>query len=195
MLKHNSTLSYPSEYHSVYEHCVTYPTFREWNNQVSAFGRRITDLDERNKFYGDMLEVFSEVFFTILVGNPAYGLNDYTPVDINDDFGVDATAINVVGHRCAVQVKYRSNPSDIITYSDIAKTFTSAVCQFDMMDVVNHDCTIFLFTNAFGVSHQFEEVLKGKAVIINQGVIKHEVDNNQFFWAKAYDLIFDKLDN
>jgi hypothetical protein len=194
MVLHNSPLAYPNEYFRLYEHCKVNPTFRDWNNQVVSFGRRITDLDERNKFYGDMLEVLSELFFNIMIGNPRFSLSEYTPIGINEDYGVDATGINVNKHKCAVQVKFRHNPNDLITYTDIAKTFTSAVCQFDMLDVVNHDHTIFLFTNVYDVSRQFKEVLQKKAVVLNNAIISQEIDNNRYFWETAYNMIFNKLD-
>lgn len=195
MLKHGSSWNYPQEYFALYSHCNANPSFSNWNNRVISDSHRITDLDERHKFVGDMLEVFSEIFFNVFYAHPAYGLTEYTPVDINEDYGVDATGVNVLGHKSAVQVKFRSNPLDIISYADIAKTFTSAVLQLGMEDVYNYPHTVFLFTNSNGVSHQFDHIMQSKAVIITNNIISNEVDGNVTFWKHAYDMIYEKLNN
>jgi hypothetical protein len=141
--------------------------------------------DGINKFKGDMLEVFAEMFFTNFGCDEGIGLKDYTPIIIGDDFGVDATGINVNGHKCAIQVKYRKNPSDLITYADIARTFTSAVLQLGIADVVAHDHTVFLFTISNGVTGAFEKVMGKKAVVVSKGIISTKVDNNKTFWERC----------
>lgn len=149
--------------------------------------------NELNKFRGDMLEVFSEIFFTVFGADEAVGISQYTPIDIGSDFGVDATGVNVNGHNVAVQVKFRSNPSDVITYADIARTYTSAVLQLGMTDVVNHDHTVYLFTTANGVTGAFSKVMGRKCVIVDKAIIQHKVDNNKEFWNRAYDMIWNTL--
>jgi hypothetical protein len=146
------------------------------------------------KFKGDMLEVLSELFFTIFQADEGLGISDYSPVDLADDFGVDATGRNVNGHQVAVQVKYRSNPEDLISYADIARTFTSAVCQLKMMDVVEHDQTIYLFTTAGGVTSAFDRVMGRKAIVVPRSVIATKIDNNKNFWNSSFDMIYETLD-
>ena len=154
---------------------------------------RINDEDTRNKFKGDMLEVFAEIFFAQFQSDEAIGITEYTPVDINDDFGVDATGKNVNGHQVAIQVKFRSNPAELISYADIARTYTSALMQLHMHDVYEHDRTVYLFTNSNGVTSAFTTVMQNKCVIITKHHIKTKIDNNSIFWNKAYQMIFDSL--
>jgi hypothetical protein len=187
--------SFPREYLGLYRMAENGFTFREWNNEVLRLARGLNlDDDTRNKFKGDMLEVFSEIFFKNFESDEGLGLTEYQPIDINDDYGVDARAVNVNGHHTAVQVKYRSNPEDKISYDDIARTVTSALFQLNMADVYNHDRTVFLFTNAGGVTGAYNTVMQKKSVIITRSVIATKVDNNVTFWKNAYDLIYRTMD-
>jgi hypothetical protein len=187
--------SYPNEYFELYTLAKDGFTFRQWNNEVRRLSMRIDDLDRRHKFIGDMLEVFAEIYFNVFNADEAIGITDYTPVEITDDFGVDATGVNVRGHNVAIQIKYRSNPSDLISYADIARTYTSALMQFNMSDIYEHDRTVYLFTNSNGVSGAFTKVMQNKVVVITNNEIKTKVDNNLTFWKSAYDMIFKTLDN
>ena len=193
MLKCTMIHSYPHEYFELYTIAKDGFTFRQWNNEVSRLARRIEDDDTRYKFVGDMLEVFAEIFFNQFQTDEAIGITDYTPVDINDDFGVDATGKNVNGHQSAIQVKYRSNPADLITYADIARTYTSALMQLNMTDVYEHNHTVYLFTNSSGATGAFTKVMQNKVVIITRAEIRTKVDNNVIFWENAYQRIFDTL--
>lgn len=149
--------------------------------------------DTLNKFKGDMLEVLAEIFFNVFHADEAVGIRDYEPVLIGEDFGVDAIGINVNGHKVVVQVKYRFNPEDKISYSDIARTFTSAVKQFHIMDVVNYDNTIYLFTTSGGVSSAYQKVM-GKSVVIDRSIISTKIDNNLNFWKNAFDMIIEAME-
>lgn len=198
MLKCTMIHSYPREYFDLYQLAENGFTFRQWNNEVLRIANsRELNLDEdaRNKFKGDMLEVFSEIFFYQFQTDEALGITEYQPIEINDDYGVDARGINVNGKQTAIQVKYRSNPEDKISYADIARTFTSAVLQLHMKDVIDNDRTVFLFTNAGGVTGAFDTVMQKKTVIITRAVIATKVDNNVTFWKNAYDLIYRTMDN
>lgn len=190
--------SFPREYFDLYRMGENGFTFRQWNNEVlrMANSRELNfDDDAKNKFKGDMLEVFSEIFFKQFESDESLGITEYQPIDINDDYGVDARGVNVNGKQTAIQVKYRSNPDDRISYADIARTFTSAVLQLHMKDVIDNDRTVFLFTNAGGVSGAFDTVMQKKTVVITRGVIATKVDNNITFWKNAYDLIYKTLDS
>lgn len=195
MLKCNMMHSYPHEYFELYNLAKDGFTFRQWNNEVIRLSKRIICLDKRHKFVGDMLEVFAELYFTIFNSDEAIGISDYTPIDIIDDFGVDAVGVNVNGHKVAIQVKYRSNPLDLITYADISRTYTSALMQFNMSDVYNHDNTIYLFTNSNGVTGAFNKIMQRKVIIIGKNEIQTKVDNNKQFWKCVYNLVFNTLDN
>lgn len=186
--------SYPKEYFELYSEAKNGYSFRRWNLYVECLASNIEDFNVRNKLKGDMLEVFAEIFFNVFSADEGVGLYNYKPVEIGDDYGVDATGVNPNGRITAVQVKYRSNPTELISYGDIARTFTSAVLQLNLEDVLHCERTVYLFTNCNGVTGAFEKVMQNKTVIINRDIISHKVDNNITFWEKAYDMIFQTLD-
>jgi glycyl-tRNA synthetase alpha subunit len=147
--------------------------------------------DDRNLFKGDMLEIFAEIFFQQFASHPAVGIREYTPIPITEDYGVDAIGINVVGDPCVIQVKYRVNPKDIITYEDIAKTYTSGrECHNILLDKKG---TVIVFTTANDISHQCKEVLKSKVRVISRGIISGLIDSNSNFWQAANNTIVDTL--
>ena len=124
--------SYPREYFDLYQMAENGFTFRQWNNEVlrMANSRELNfDDDAKNKFKGDMLEVFSEIFFKQFESDESLGITEYQPIDINDDYGVDARGVNVNGKQTAIQVKYRSNPDDRISYADIAEPSQVLYCN------------------------------------------------------------------
>lgn len=183
--------SYPKHYLDLYTGNIS--SFRQWLNEVNKSANKIEDEDERLKFKGDNLEVLSEIFFNLFQNHPAFGIKNYTPVKIENDYGVDATGLNVNGHQCAIQVKYRSNPEDKITYADIARTFTSGVLQLGLTDLVTQDHTVYLFTNTHEVTPAFTKVLGNKAVLITKDKIEYLIDGNKGFWDGAYELILNTL--
>ena len=148
--------------------------------------------DKVNKYKGDLLEIFSEIFFLEYQADPAVGVKDYTPVSITDDYGVDAIGFNVNGHKVAIQVKYRANITDRIDYESVAKTFTSAVCQHSV-DPTN-DNIIYVLTTAQGCEYPPEKVLAGKLITISKSIIANKVDGNLIFWENAYKAVYEKLD-
>lgn len=161
---------------------------QQWLMTIEQLSEYISK-EELYKFKGDMLEVLSEIFFTVFQSDEGLGIQEYSPVEIAEDFGVDAVGVNVNGHKVAVQVKYRSNPDDLIPFADIARTFTSAVCQLKIMDVVTYDHTIYLFTTSNGVTAAYQKVMGNKSVIVNRGKIATKIDNNRNFWKTAWDLM------
>jgi len=181
--------------------CNLYQEFKDRNgnqanlqsfiNMIESFSNNINNEDDKLKFKGDMLEIFAELFFMAFKNDPRVGLVEYTPIPIDEDYGVDGKGINASGNECAVQVKYRSNPQNKVTYEEISKTFTSAKLQFNM-PLDSDDC-IYVFTTAYEVTPQCARVLGRKLRVISKDIIVNEVDNNINFWNMAYNEIKETL--
>lgn len=165
----------------------TLTKFENWVNRMTGpNGIPFKDEDARNKFKGDALEVLAEMFFLAFPKDPKVGLSGYTPVALDEDYGVDATGINVNGDKVAVQVKYRSNPGDpatFPTYAEIARTFTSGVCQLGVD--ASKDSVVFVFTNANQLGSNCGKVLGAKLVSIPRDTLEHFMGNNRSFWRMA----------
>jgi hypothetical protein len=199
MLKCNHIAAYPEEYLKLF----SIPKDGQ-NNTLKIFIRALQEMvdpkrglpfrndDDRQKFKGDVLEVLSEVFFTKFNSDPRMGLTDYTPIAVSEDYGVDATGSNANGDLSMVQVKFRSNPNEVVTYAEIARTFTAGVLRHNLDPSKDH--TIFVFTTANDVSRQCRAVLHDKLVVVSAPFIKRTIDNNKNFWMQSLSDIQEYLD-
>jgi len=188
--------NYPLEYYEMFSFLKdpendTLRNFISYTEKLSNKINFYSDND-RDKFKGDTLELFSEIFFNAFQNDEAIGIKEYSPVDAEEDFGVDAIGINVNGYRSMIQVKYRSNPLDVIIYADIARTFTAGVINH-LLDP-NQNNTIYVFTTANDVSHQCKYILGKRLIVINKQIIKTKIDNNRNFWEFAFNEIYKYLD-
>jgi len=166
-------------------------TLENYIKEVEKHAGNIQDEDARMSFKGDMLEVLAEIFFKAFENNPAVGLRDYTPIPLDEDYGVDGKGVNANGAGCAVQIKYRSNPFDLVTYAEIARTYTSANVQL-ALDLKGND-RIYVFTTALDANIQCHTVFKGMVRVLGKEAISREINNNQNFWLFAFDEIKETL--
>jgi hypothetical protein len=191
MLKSNQMLGYPQEYINIYYALREGGTIREFINILIQMSNAIENYDDKQKFKGDMLEVLSEIFFNAFSMDESVGVSDYTPVALEDDYGVDGFGVNANGHNVAVQVKFRSRPTELVTYAEVSRTYTSGKIMHNLD--LDHDKTIYVFTTANGVTNPCEEVLGRRMVVIARPQIAHKVDNNKLFWKFAYEQILEKI--
>ena len=148
--------------------------------------------DEVNTFKGDMLEIVTCVFFNVFGCDPSVGLIDYKPICIENDYGVDGIGINANGTEVAVQVKYRKNSTTKISYSDIARTYTSGRLELKL-NLEKKD-SIYVFTNAEDVTSPCQKVFGNIIKVLNNKAIDHYIRNNKSFWSDFYNRIYDYLD-
>ena len=193
MLKHPDVLANPKMYYDLYDRWsqkTSFQTINEWINDVEILANTMPDTDSALKLRGDMLEVLSEIFFNAFQNDEAVGIKDYEPVAINEDYGVDAVGINPNGLRVAVQCKYKN--FEPVTYTELAKTFTSGllILKCDLMQANS----IYVFTTAVQFSSAVDKNLGSKVVKIDRNVISRKIDNNRTFWQYAFDEIFSTLD-
>lgn len=193
MLKHPDVLANPKMYYDLYDRWsqkTSFQTINEWINDVEILANTMPDTDSALKLRGDMLEVLSEIFFNAFQNDEAVGIKDYEPVAINEDYGVDAVGINPNGLRVAVQCKYKN--FEPVTYTELAKTFTSGllILKCDLMQANS----IYVFTTAVQFSSAVDKNLGSKVVKIDRNVISRKIDNNRTFWQYAFDEIYSTLD-
>lgn len=166
-------------------------TLKEFMKFVEKEAIGIEDDDQRMTFKGDMLEILAELFFKAFSNSPQVGLTEYEPVPLEKDYGVDGFGVNAAGKKCAVQIKYRSNPEDSVLYSEMARTYTSAIIQLNI-PLEGDDC-LYVFTTAFGVTVACETVFGKKLRVISKSIISNEINNNVSFWDMAYKEIEETL--
>jgi len=154
---------------------------------INARGKEVTNnTDEFNKFKGDLFEIFCELYSNLIKSPNVCGFFNYT-ANNTDDYGVDGYAKNYANVKCAVQVKYRSNPTEEIDYGSLAKTDCQARRQGGVE--TEKPNTIILFTNCKGANDNAKHVLKDSLYVVNQEIIESQVNGNPVFWNDAYDII------
>lgn len=143
--------------------------------------------DERNKFKGDQLEVFAEIFYRLYETDERFGLRNYIPSLSLSDYGVDGTGINVNKQVSAVQIKFRLNPTDMITYEDLAKTDADAR-RYHNIDTLKK-ASIHLFTTTNEVSYQAKNFFKDSLIILDRSYLASKLDGNHNFWNIAQQCV------
>jgi len=162
-------------------------TLSDYEKKIINFSSGLED-SESNKLKGDMFEVLSAIFFERMGDSPHVGINDYKPIALEDDYGVDAIGINAANTKVAIQVKFRSNQTNLISYQDLAKTFAYAIVRKWVSPEDKN--SIYLFTNSNGVTPACKTVLGNRLVLIDRQVLTHYLDNNKLFWANFIKRIY-----
>jgi hypothetical protein len=160
------------------------------------YGYQDIELEElksgKNKFIGDLFEIFAEVFFIQFKSDNRIGVFDYIPVASDDDNGVDGFGKNIIGLPCTIQVKYRGNPTYKLTERDIK--------QFGLQSIINYSVdwkrndTMIVFTNCAGLHWYTEsQVFDNKLRVINGEVIASLIDNNEGFWQTFKEIVTETI--
>lgn len=165
--------------------------FQGFIGKVEALSKNFPDTDAAYKFKGDMLEILAEIFFKAFSCSPTVGLSDYTPIPIEEDYGVDGKGINAAGKECVVQMKFRANPMELVKYEEMAKTYTSGRMQLKIP--LEGDNCVYVFTTAIGVTIACQTVFGKSLRVISRDIIANEIDNNVNFWNFAYNEIENTL--
>ena len=166
-------------------------TLKDLNKTIESMSSDIPE-DNRNKFKGDVFEIFASMFFKAFKNDPSVGLVEYAPITIEDDFGVDGTGINANNDSVAVQVKYRRSLIDLISYTDIAKTYASG--QIMLKLDLNKKNSIYVFTNSNDVTPACKTVFGNIVKVLNGDSIDHYIHNNVNFWNFFYEEVYNYLD-
>ncbi len=194
MLKIKHMHGHPNEYLGLF-YCDDYTniTLAEFIKEIADLAINIhpDDKDEQQKFRGEAWEVFSEIFFTLNASNPRWGINNYSPVPPNEDYGCDATGRNPNGDDCVIQDKYRSDPKLEINYDEYCHV-VAAGYQQHKVDLSKRG-SIYIFTTAYDMNYRAKNLAGDALVLLDREHIAKEVDNNKNFWQNAFNLIQESL--
>lgn len=150
-----------------------------------------------NQFVGDFFELFAEYFFKTCSAIGQYGIINYEPANNPNDWGVDGYGIaadqreSVGGPTPAVvQVKFRSNPMDEISYTMLAKTGWDGIKNYGLD--INRKNNVILFTNTENGSNYLAKDALGDNLYV---IKKSDLDKDQTgiktvtFWEGFYNSI------
>lgn len=180
--------SYPGLFKEVFD---TSLTMRAFTDNVVRLSLQATANDgDVNKFRGDCMEVLAEALFLMHPADSRFGLKTYKPVRLEEDFGVDGLGINANGDKTAVQVKFRSNESEVVTLKEIGHMYLAGI---NLGVAPLKERNFILVTNAVGVSRPCVGQFGPRLVVIGMDVLKTLVDNNITFWGTLKSMVDEKV--
>ena len=179
--------------HNFKTKCHSLPALFDGVNKMSQLMARIQKFSERDplnydpdKYKGDAFELFIELFLMLHPNDNRTGVYDYKPTQDNDN-GVDGIGRNIKGERSVVQIKYRSNVTDVLTTNEahLSNMITDGMLTYGVVaDMENKkNFRHFIFTTASGLHFYTEhEMFKNKVRCFSYKHFKSMLDNNKPFW-------------
>lgn len=186
-------IKYKNDIIDIFVFAKTIDDFVKKTEELSI--KYIDNEDTLNSFKGDTFEIFSELFFMTFHADPEVGLTNYEPIPLNEDYGVDAIATNVVGNNVVVQCKYKSNPMELIDYASICRTYSAGIEKHTVELNKSINNTIFIITTGAGVTEPCHNVFKNKLRVINKQILSSKIDNNQIFWKNCAEILISSIEN
>ncbi len=162
--------------------------FSQFCSRLAKQGELDPDRYDRDKYVGDGMEFFVELFLKMHPYDNRVGVYDYYPNE-GEDTGIDGFGSNIIGDKSVVQVKFRGNARSLLTANkDHLSNLMSAGMQegvvFDMDNENNY--RHYIFTNAKGLHHYTDEKMYGNKVrCFGYGQFKAMLDGNVAFWNGA----------
>lgn len=137
---------------------------------------------DKNKFKGDLFEIFIEAFIQILGPSQPLLLSNYEPYDPTKDYGVDGTCLNNYGEKTTVQVKFRTDINYSLKQEDIGGFVGSSYAN-DLIDQKSKGKVLYIFTTAKALNFAIANEMYAKKIeVINFDTIRKLVNNNKPFW-------------
>jgi hypothetical protein len=170
-------------------------TLSKLSSSIIKYSKKFDKLayKDADKLKGDLFEIFSESFFQILGADNRIGIDDYKPVNINDN-GVDATAIGMDTKPATIQVKFRSNATEELVERDI-KQFPWQSAKVYGVDI-NTKTNMIVFTNASGMHwYSNKDVFTESIRTLGYDEISQLVNGNTIFWKRVNSLIQETIKN
>jgi len=159
--------------------------FEDWMRAVEKESQRFDEKEIRDKFKGDMFEIFCQ-FFVKYFEN-ILGVHNFKP-NLDNDYGVDGDgAASRKEKPAALQFKYRSNPNEVLFYGkDLSTFFAQAPWKFKVTEPEN----MILISTTFKTDYKIAKVLGGQITHINKNAIEKLVNNkNSSFWKELEEAI------
>lgn len=148
---------------------------------------------DSDKYKGDAFEFFVELFLLLHPNDNRVGVYNYKPNQENDN-GVDGVGVNILGEKCVVQVKYRSNTiTDLSSNKDhLANLLSDGMLTHNVVADMNKSKNFrhFVFTTANGLNFYTDsEMFKSKVKCFGFKQFRALLDNNFIFWNNVREIV------
>lgn len=147
------------------------------------------------KYVGDGFEFLIELLIKINPADNRIGISEYHPISNNDN-GVDGYGINILGKKCAIQVKYRTNSSMVLTATNdkLDSFMTEAMFEGIIPETENKCKNHYIFTTAEGLHYYTaNEKFRKSVKCIGYQELRELLDNNIHFWNLCISSINNNL--
>jgi hypothetical protein len=148
------------------------------------------------KYVGDGFEFLVELLIKLSPADNRIGIREYHPIQSNKDNGVDGYGVNLLGKKCAVQVKYRTNTNKVLTAGDdkLDSFMTEAMFEKVYPEEENVCKNHYIFTTAEGLHYYTNnEKFRGAVKCIGYQHLRELLDNNIHFWDMCMEVIQENL--
>ena len=137
--------------------------------------------DLYNQFVGDLFELFAEFFLKTCSTIGQYGVLNYQAALNNKDWGVDGCGIAADQRETSggatpavVQVKFRSNPMDEISYTMLAKTGWDGVKNYGL-DIARKNNVILFCNTEMGANRLAKDAMGDNLYVISMKDLDKDV--------------------
>jgi hypothetical protein len=155
-LKHLFKRRYPNHTKKVFDGVHTWS---EFNKNLKSVAQELSDSGFYDYFKteGDLFELFIEGFIYLTENDNRVNISNYNPVPEHKDNGVDGYGLNSKQEKCAVQIKYKTNPNELLTAG--GSNLDSMISEAAQEGILPGDTTNyrhFIFTSAKGLARYNE---------------------------------------
>jgi hypothetical protein len=158
---------------------------RKLVNQSSLYPNRYNP----DNYKGDGFELFVEALIKLSPMDNRIGIGKYEPVT-DGDTGVDGFGIGIDLKPATVQVKYRSNNSQLLNSNEdhLSNFITASILRYKIDP--SSKTNMLIITTAKGL-HYFtdNEMFQNKVRCIGYEDLRDMVDNNLLFWDSFRNLV------
>lgn len=152
---------------------------------IEKLSTKNPDRYDPNDYKGDAFEFFVEVFLKAFQFDNRITLREYEP-NMGMDNGVDGFGLNWLGEKSAVQIKYRSNTSHLLTHTEdgIGNLIHDGLHEGIMYgNEKKGERRHYIFTTAKGLHYYTEnENFRNKVECFGYEHFKFVLDKNDQFW-------------
>lgn len=148
-------------------------------------------------YVGDGFEFLVELLIKLSPADNRIGIAEYSPIKVGQDNGVDGYGINALGKKCAIQVKYRSNNSKLLTAGEdnLDSFMFESVLEGVLPETEGKCKNHYIFTTAQGLNHYTNnQKLRGSVKCIGFQELRELLDNNIHFWNLCRENIIENLE-
>ena len=195
MLKHQSILNIYVKNNKIFNILFSCNNHEEFQKIINKESDNYINYSytSKEKLLGDLYEIFIECFLTYFKDN-RIGIENYEPLPLQDDNGVDGLAIGITkGQKISIQIKYRSNPTTMLLSDDLKQFGFQSIVKYNI-DYKDNERNMILITNCQGLDYYSEHnVFLDKIRIINGNNISSYVNGIDIFWSESLKKIINKV--